>query len=559
MLAVGRYKVKDRIGEGAMAEVYLGHDPEIDRPVAIKILQSQFRDNAEITSRFLKEARAAGALSHPGIVTVYDVGEADGIPYIAMELLDGMPLSEVLVAERALSVERAVAYGRQLAEALHYAHERGIVHRDVKPSNIWISRDAASIKLLDFGIAHRAEADQLRAEVEALRTQAGQVIGTPRYMSPEQALGRPLDHRSDLFSLGAVLYEMMTGSPAFGGNGMATIALQITQQAPLALEAQINDCPKGLAYIVKRLMEKSPERRYADGAEVARALLREERALDVAEDGVRRGPSYRMRLLIAGMLVVIVVLAASFAAILDRQGQTMRRIAMTSGSSIASFVASNAALGVVENAGVDPRDQDWVPVQEFIRSAAADPNVAELRVIDGSGIVRASSKSAENGKRRQTASARDLGASSSATGDDLRFVHPIVYAGKRFGTVELTLDTTELNAAAADTRQTLLLFGLAIFAAIMTVTASISRLLVQPLRALRRALVDVTAGQLDTRISHRRRDEFGDLFDGFNDMAASLQDRMATEFAETASNPGDSEFDPDATVVCAVPMARKIA
>ena len=221
MEKLGRYRIEARIGEGAMADVFRAHDPDIGRVVAIKALKPDYRRDPELGARFLREARAAGALNHPNIATIYDVGEADGVPYIAMELIEGLPIDAVLQAQGRMPFERVLALGVQLSGALAYAHSLGIVHRDVKPSNILLAADGKTAKLLDFGVARIGE-----SEGQLARTQAGQMIGTPRYMSPEQALGLPVDPRSDLFSLGAVLYEMLTGKSAFDATGLATLALQ---------------------------------------------------------------------------------------------------------------------------------------------------------------------------------------------------------------------------------------------------------------------------------------------------------------------------------------------
>ncbi|MEO6338780.1 MAG: serine/threonine-protein kinase, partial [Caulobacteraceae bacterium] len=185
---IGRYRIQERIGEGAMADVYRAHDPSINRSLAIKVLKAEFRQNAEYSTRFLREAKAAGALSHRNIVTIYDVGEIDGYPYIVMELLDGDPLNEVMQRIGKFPADQVMSIGQQLSDALRYAHALGVVHRDIKPSNIMFDGRDGSIKLLDFGIARIKEVEGL-LETDSLKTQIGQVLGTPRYMSPEQALG----------------------------------------------------------------------------------------------------------------------------------------------------------------------------------------------------------------------------------------------------------------------------------------------------------------------------------------------------------------------------------
>ncbi len=553
--AVGRYKLEGLIGEGAMAKVYRAHDPEIDRPLAIKVLRREFHENKEIVTRFLCEAKAAGALSHPGIVTIFDVGQVDGFPYIAMELLKGRPLSEILETHGSLPLNSAISYGRQVADALHYAHERNIVHRDIKPANIWVADDGATIKLLDFGIARRAEADQLRAEIEALRTHAGQLLGTPRYMSPEQALGHRVDQRSDFFSLGVVLYEMITGTPAFDGNSLATIAIKITQENPVSLSRCLSECPKGLVHIVNRLMAKSPENRYGAGIEIAAALRREERALAAADAAPRRW-SYAAQLIVQSALVLGAVLALSVSAIQERQTRTMTMLMTTSGESIVSFVAKNAALSVVDNAGLPPEKQDWLPLQAFIAFAAADPNIAELRVIDGGGVIRASTTN-EEANRTYNPNARAESVEKKIAERTFSFEQPITYGGRRFGTVQLALNRSAFDAAVGGNGVNLIILTLLIFGAALASTILLSYRLIAPMRTVRQAIADLCADNFDYRISHSRRDEFGDLFDKFNELAARLQ--QGRELDDQLDSPEGDPVDLDATIVAPAFKAKEVA
>ena len=316
---VGRYEIQARIGEGAMADVYRAYDPSISRVLAIKVLKAEFRQNRQYAVRFLREAKAAGALSHPNIVTIYDVGEVDGYPYIAMELLDGQPLDKVIAQNGRAAVGDTLAIGVQLGEALRYAHGVGVVHRDIKPSNIMLAPDGRSIKILDFGIARVAEAD---SDAESLKTQIGQVLGTPRYMSPEQALGCEIDGRSDLFSTGVLLYELVTGQRAFAGASAATLALQITQQDPRPIAELAPDCPRGLQFIIDKLLAKKPERRFADGGQLAEALKREVRALEVeAEAPTRKGDlplPVRQALMMAGVTAAALLICVGL--VLNGQG-----------------------------------------------------------------------------------------------------------------------------------------------------------------------------------------------------------------------------------------------
>ncbi|MFA5503475.1 MAG: serine/threonine-protein kinase, partial [Bacilli bacterium] len=376
---VGRYEIRERIGQGAMAEVFRAFDPEIGRDLAVKVLKGEFRENAQYAARFLREAKAAGALSHPNIVTIYDVGQDGGYPYIAMELLEGEPLDAVLERYGRLPADDVLSIGLQLVDALSYAHGLGVVHRDIKPSNIVLAPDGRGVKILDFGIARVAEAHV--DEAETLRTQAGQVLGTPRYMSPEQALGQEIDGRSDLFSTGTVLYELLTGRRAFDGSSAATLALQITQQDPPPIADFAPDAPRGLQFIIGKLMAKRPDRRFADGAQAAEAFRREQGALAAARGEARatkRRLPLQVRLSVLMAVITGAVLLAGSTLVVQRQYQAMEQMALTSGTAVAAFVASNVALQAADNASLPPAERDWLPVEAFVKSAVADPNIKRL-------------------------------------------------------------------------------------------------------------------------------------------------------------------------------------
>jgi len=535
MRVVGRYELREKIGEGAMAEVWRAHDPSIDRVLAIKLLKREFRLNPDYASRFLREAKAAGALAHPSIVTIYDVGEADGYPYIAMELLEGAPLDQVIAGEGKLPGERVLAIGQQLASALSYAHLSGVVHRDIKPSNIMLGKDGRSIKILDFGIARVAEA---HTDSEHLRTQIGQVLGTPRYMSPEQALGRVVDGRSDLFSVGVVLYELITGNQAFSGASAATLALQITQQMPPAIATVEPACPGGLRFIVEKLLAKRPERRFADGAELGRALEREGKAFEAVQADAKGRKGYlplQVRLTLAMVGVTALALCLSIGTVLNLQYRAMEKMALSSGSSIAAFVASNAALPSVENSASPAEERDWTPIQAFIAAAAKDESVRWMTMVDADGIIRGASDPNLLGTRYHapvgesvvyrdhdvTVTDIKLGAQ-----DGFRFVHPILYAGRSFGIIEVSISKAGLQAAAATTRDLMLALGAIVLLVVGAVSFAMAKLLVKPVRRLKQAIRDATMGDLDFRLSHSRKDEFGELFDSFNLLVTAVQERL---------------------------------
>lgn len=223
-MKIGRYEIIEVIGQGAMGIVYKALDPLIERTVAIKTVPiAQLKEEStEFEARFLREAQSAGRLSHPNIVTIYDVGETDDVAYIAMEYLSGTTLREIM-DRGPIPLDLVAATAAQIAEALAYAHEHGVVHRDIKPSNIVITLPHGQVKLTDFGIAHLVNSE---------KTTAGLMLGSPRYMSPEQAMGREINGRSDIFSLGAVLYEMLTGEYAFNGESLPSILYGVINTTP---------------------------------------------------------------------------------------------------------------------------------------------------------------------------------------------------------------------------------------------------------------------------------------------------------------------------------------
>ncbi|MES2270241.1 MAG: protein kinase [Pseudomonadota bacterium] len=522
---IGRYRLEGAIGEGAMAHVYLGHDPSIDRPVAIKVLKAGYREDPEVVNRFLAESNAAGMLSHSHIVTIYDVGEAGGVPYIAMEHLSGRPLDVIIEEAGRIGVERTLGLAIQIADALDYAHSRGVVHRDIKPSNIMICNNGQTAKLLDFGIARVDARDDARNTRDAQRTMAGQVMGTPRYMSPEQAMGIPVDARSDLFSLGALLYEMVVGKPAFPGTGLATLAIQIAQSDPLPIDKLVRDCPRGLRYIIGKLLAKKPADRFATAAILRQALEREQAAMAQEADVSRRGLALRFKLPLILACTSAIALALSVSLVLDRQRETMTDVVLASGASMTDFVVRNVAVSMADNAGLAPAEQDWLPLQTFVEGAVKDRNVKNMIVVDDRGIVRAAGQRAQVGTRYRASLSRQS-ADGAVGSDGIRFVRNVRYAGVDFGKVDVLIDRSALDAAMARARFLLVALSLFVVGVIGGIGYFSARHLSKPLRRLREAMDDAAAGNTAFRLSHRRSDEVGKLFDSFNILVGMLADHM---------------------------------
>jgi len=260
----GRYEVVEELGKGATGVVYKALDPKIGRMIALKVLREDKVTNNELVQRFLKEAMAIGRLSDSNIVTVYDVGSDHGTVFIAEELIQGRPLDEIMRQDK-LEIREIIRFGVQIANALHNAHEKGIIHRDIKPSNILVNSNS-QIKITDFGIAHIEDSDTLQL------TKAGEILGTPYYMSPEQLLGRNVDRRSDIFSLGVMLYEMAAGIRPFRGKTLPSIFNEITEKVPDSPKVLDENIPSRMSTIILKALEKKPEHRYNTAKELSGAL-----------------------------------------------------------------------------------------------------------------------------------------------------------------------------------------------------------------------------------------------------------------------------------------------
>jgi len=270
----GRYRILRKLGSGGMANVYLAEDEDLGRRVAIKILNERYASDESFTERFRREAKSAAALSHPNIVSVYDRGDAEGRPYIAMEVIEGRSLKELIIAAGPLPIARALDYAKQILHALRFAHRNGIIHRDIKPHNILLGAEDR-LKVADFGIA-RAGASQM--------TEVGSIMGTAQYLSPEQARGAPVAAGSDLYSVGIVLYEMLTGKTPFNGDTPIEIAMKHLNEAPRPPSDLRPEIPPELDQIVLRALAKEPHDRYQAAEEFSADLDRVEAGLPVSPE-----------------------------------------------------------------------------------------------------------------------------------------------------------------------------------------------------------------------------------------------------------------------------------
>jgi serine/threonine-protein kinase len=377
---LGPYEILAPLGAGGMGEVYRGRDTRLGREVAIKVLPESFSRDPDRLRRFEQEARAVSALNHPNILTLHDVGESGGAPYVVAELLEGETLRQRLLAGP-LGSRKAIEYGVQVAHGLAAAHEKGIAHRDLKPENIFVTADGR-VKILDFGLAklaqtEGAEAPLTSAPTSAGGTQPGVVMGSVGYMAPEQVRGRPADHRSDLFAFGAVLYEMLTGDRAFhGGSAVETLNSILKDDPPEPSRAR-SDVSPALDRVVRRCLEKNPAERFQSARDLGFALTETSGALSESRPAEVGPPRGRTAAIVAG--AVLLVLAVLFTANVGGLRNRLSRAPSSVG------IKSLAVLPL-QNLSRDPEQEYFADgmTEELITDLA---QIRSLRVISRTSIM----------------------------------------------------------------------------------------------------------------------------------------------------------------------------
>jgi len=517
MERIGRYQVECELGRGTMSIVYKAFDPRIDRYLAVKVLRESFARDVTSRQRFLREARAAGGLGHPSIVTVFDVGQIDGMPYMAMELLDGDTLADRLAAPHAPTLRETLDLVIQLASALSYAHERGVIHRDIKPANIHFDAGTGVAKLLDFGIAG------VKSRPDRGLSKGGVVLGTPAYMAPEQIMGEAQDERCDLYSLGVVLYRMLSGRLPFDDANLSELMAQVVRQPPPPLEPIQPDTPVELIEATHRLLAKKPAARYASAAEVLEEFqeIRAGLSQGLLSSARRRGMAWRWPLAVGSLVALVLVLGLGH--VYRSQNEAMASATYGYGEGLASVIAREIAEPLLLD--------DSAALGNLVSDFSGNPQVLYLHIADRHGIIQSSTSlflqdepvpEIENPVIRRSESAMRV---VQAGNGNLEFQVPVRFQARRLGEIYLGLDGSALSAAA---RSTLGMMVLVFLVAMLVILLALAAMVHHQRRLIERigwGLRRVGKGQYDFRLEADRRDEFGNLHRRFNDMAMRLEER----------------------------------
>jgi eukaryotic-like serine/threonine-protein kinase len=518
MERLGRYQIERELGRGSMSIVYEAFDPHINRHLAVKVLRERYARNVKSRQRFLREARSAGGLSHPNIVTVFDVGQFEGAPFLVMERLQGESLEEFLSDGDVLETREIIDIGIQLSSALHYAHDRGVIHRDIKPSNIYFERESGLIKLVDFGIA---AIDRRMREGKIADDES--ITGTPRYMAPEQLQGGPPDHRTDLYSLGVVLYRLLSGRLPFRDDSLGTLIRQVVNEPPPPLHPQQEKTPVELIELVMRLLAKEADSRYQDGAQVLEELqeIRADMDRGLLKQAHATSSTWRWPLVLS--LGLAMILGAGLTWVYHSQISAMTETTYGYGDALASVIARETAEALLL--------EDATALSNLVSDFSVNPHVTHLHVSDRQGNVQASTDPFLQGESLPETPGTSVDRAHGGIrlirldNGNLEFQTPVRFQARRIGQAQLGIDGGQLQSAARTTLSMLLVVFLVTVMVGAIGFAWAARWQQRSIQRIAWGLQRIARGQYDFRLDDSRQDGLGPIYRRFNDMAVRLEER----------------------------------
>jgi len=519
---LGRYRILDEVGRGATALVYRAYDPQLDRFLAIKLLRQRLAKDDAYRKGFIREARLAAQLTHSNIVTIYDVGISDNKPYIAMELLEGSTLEEVLKRNKKLNLNSAISIASQLASALAYAHNGGVVHRDIKPGNIILLKDRKTVKLMDFGIA------QIDDNLVKSGLLNDKVLGTPEYMSPEQILGQKIDNRSDIYSLGVLLYKMLAGLPPFMSDELGDLFKQIikSKQPEILIEnEQVKDDVKDL---LRKLLQKKPDKRFQSASLLQVELqhifgkLKKEKTKNST-----RFSSLTLRWTITMASIVFVSMCVGLLVVYLTQYRALSGITYDYGHTIGKMIAYQSSEAIVL--------EDSIGLNALVNESLKNEQLETIYILDRKGKVLASNDKPQVGIRLLVPDEQDLvreigmtriyqdqQASAQAI---FNVSMPIRFGDKLVGKLFVSFSTKSMYQASNLTLVTMLVVMLVTLLVVSVATLVLARQTSRDYKRVALGLRKMALGRVDARIFSERNDEASQLFTAFNQLAAYL-DRL---------------------------------
>lgn len=534
-LRIGRYKIVKEIGRGAMSVVYQAEDPEIGRLLAIKLLKHELVEKEEYRELFLREAKAAGRLGHPGIVTIYDVGIWQERPFIAMELLEGENLDDYL-QNGTFTLEQAADLAKQLTLALDYAHQNGVIHRDLKPDNILVLDGGKRFKITDFGIAH---VEHLFLEDEGGKTNE-KIMGTPAYMSPEQITGHGVDFKTDLYSLGVILYQVTKGELPFQAPNYAAM-----MQAVLHLNPQpINIVSEqGFMWqsIIFRLLQKNPDHRYASSDELLEEIETLSKELTQNREGLAgiRFVSMRARWAISLSAVVLLVMILGMVWVYNKQNQLMNQLVFDYGNSMVQIISAETAEPLL--LGED------VALQAITVDIADNSQIRHLSIRDSQGIVQSSSQPEQINKPFLLPKGSELQQNSfeakiysNLTDYDVEVVlfdSMIRYQDKHIGHAFIAISRSNLKSATQSSLLAMIIWMFLIMLAVFSGVYWLANRFIQRVNQTRHVIRELrNHGQADI-LKVDTHDEVGRLQQEVNDLSQKLAGLTQTQYISTNPDP----------------------